>query len=355
MKKILFIFLIIFTLFVQTAGAYDDYSHIDGDDFFNSTVDSLSSGEFKLSPHGIITYIYNTFIEEMSAAKDLLFSIFIIAMLSGLLNVMKQGEDGVSNAAFFSCYCLMIIAVAKIIGVAVGYGTEVIEEMSAFVTKLAPMLSILLVSGGYAVSAASFYPVFSATVFFVGMIIEKCIVPLIYIGCVTGIINNMSAKVRLNNFNRLVKSFSKWILTGTLTMFSAINALYGFCKPAIDGVGIKAAKFAIGSIVPVVGGFLSESIETVIGTTHLIKNAVGTAGIVALIVMCSVPAVKVAAIMIMLKISAALIEPVGDKRFADMITEAAEAVTSVLAAILIVSLLFILSVAIIITSTNAVV
>ena len=130
------------------------------------------------------------------------------------------------------------------------------------------------------------------------------------------------------------------------------DAIYGFCVPTLDGVGIKTAKFAIGSIVPVVGGFLADSVETVIGSAHLIKNSVGTAGIICLVVMCAVPIIKVCAMMLILKIAAALIEPVSDKRFSDMLSEAADAVTLVFAAILIISLMFILSIAIIIATTN---
>jgi len=355
MKKIvvsLTVILCIALNFVLSVGAQEDYSHISGEDFFNDTVDSLKNGDTKISPQNIFKYILDTLTGEMKESRSLILSIFVIALMSGMLTVMKEGDAGAGDAAFFVCFCLITIAVSKIITIAAGYGTDVIAEMTDFVTKLAPMLTVLLVSGGYAVSATAFYPIFSASVWIIGVIMEKCIVPLIYISAVTGIVNNMSGKVRLNNFNKLVKTVARWILAGVLTIFSAVNAIYGFCVPTLDSVGIKTAKFAIGSIVPVVGGFLADSVETVIGSAHLIKNSVGTAGIICIGVMCAVPAIKVCAMMLMLKISAALIEPVSDKRFSDMLSEAADAVTLVFAAILIISLMFILSIAIIIATTN---
>lgn len=352
MKKIIFV--LIFMLFTFTAYAQENLE-LEGEDFFNKTTEELKSGEMSVSVERIIEYISDMLIGEISSSRDLLLSIFVIALLSGIIGVFNQGKGGVNEAAFFACFCLMTIAVIKIIVLGVGYASDVIGGMTTFVTKLAPMLALLLVSSGYSASAAAFYPVFSSAVWVISTVMEKCIVPLIYIGCVTGIVNNISQRTRLNNLNRLIKSFSRWILTGVLTIFSAINAIYGFCTPTLDGVGIKTVKFAVGSIVPVVGGFLSESIDTVIGGAHLIKNAVGTAGIITLIVTSAAPALKITAIMIMLKVASALIEPVSDKRFADMINEAAEAVTSALAALLIVTLLFILSIAIIIASTNTVI
>lgn len=352
MKKLLITLLILFTIMIRVSYAQDDYTHIAGEDFFNSTVDDLIKGENGISIENIINTLSSTLTKELKSTKSLILSIFVIAFVAGILNVMKQGDDGAEGAAFFTCFCLMTIAVAKIIEICVGYGTDAINEMCLFITKLLPMLSVLLVTGGYTACAASFYPVFSGAVWFMGVVMDKCIVPLIYIGCVTGIINTMSSRIRLNNFNKLIKLFSKWILAGALTLFSGVNAIYGFCTPTIDSVGMKTAKFAIGSIIPVVGGFLAESMETVISGAHLIKNAVGTAGIISLITICALPAIKLAAAMIMIKLATALIEPVSDTRFCDMLNEAGEAVTSVFAAILIVLLLFVISLAIVIASTN---
>lgn len=351
MKKILAIITLIIILLVPNVLAQDNYNKIEGEDFFNDTVDKISSGNFSLMPKNIISYITDSLIYEMHASKGLILSIFIIALISGVLNTVSN-ENKTSDAAFFVCFCLITIAVIKIITLTAGYGSDVINEMCTFVTKLAPMMSILLATSGYSVSAASFYPVFSASVYFICLIAEKCILPLIYTSCVVGILNNLSNRIHLNNFNSLVKSFSKWILTGTLTIFTGINAIYGLCVPSVDGVAMKTAKFAVGSMVPVVGGFVADSIDTVIAGTRLMKNSVGTAGIIALLVSCAIPIIKVAAVMLMLKISSAVIEPFGDKRYADMLAEAADAVTSVFALIISVAILFIISIAIIMGTTN---
>lgn len=352
MKKILIPVICLLVFFHTAVFAQEITTQIEGEDFFNSSVTELAKGDFSLSPGRILDYIYKILTDEFNSSKKLVMCIFIIALISGIFSVVKQGDNGANNVSFFVCYCLITIASAKLVTVSVGYGTDVIEEMSTFITKLAPLLSMLLAAGGYTSSAAVFYPVFSSSVYLISTVIEKCIVPLIYISCVIGIVNNLSGKSQLNNFNKIIKSFSKWILAAILTIFSGINAIYGFCTPSLDSLGMKTAKFAIGSIVPVVGGFLSESIETVIGSTRLMKNAVGTAGIISLIVICAVPVIKTAAIMLMLKISAAVIEPVSDKRFSDMLMEVADAVTTVFAMLIIAAVLFIISIAIIISTTN---
>lgn len=353
MKKLIISTLIFFfSIMLPTVQADNTYTKIAGEDYFNDTVEDITSGNFSLAPDKIISYIVNTFLDELTQSRSLLFTIFVIALVSGTLNVMTHSKSDVGNTAFFACFALMTISVVNLVITAAGYGNDIINEMSTFVTKLAPMLSILLASSGYAVSASSFYPVFSASVYFVCLICQRCIIPLVYAGFVSGILNNLSSRMQLNNFSRLIKAFNKWILTGTLTIFSAINAIYGFCTPSIDSVAMKTTKFAVSSIVPVVGGFLADSIETVMGGTKLMKNAVGTAGIISLLVACAIPCLKVLSISIMLKITSALIEPVSDKKYADMLSESADAITTVFAMMVIVAMLFILSIAIMIGSTN---
>ena len=351
MKKIL-IFVFIFIMYISNSVFAEEYSRIEGEEFFNETVEKISTGNFSITPENIINYILDLLFEEFSNSISLIISIFVISLLAGSLNAVNINKQKASDAAYFSCYALMSVAVIKLITIAIGYGTEVVDEMSDFVTKLSPILTVLLVSSGYATSASAFYPVFTSSIYLICLVIQKCIVPMIYAGCVISIANNLSDYVQLNHFSNMLKSFSKWLLTASLTIFSGINAIYGFCAPSLDNLGMKTAKFAVGSMIPVVGNFLSESIETVLTGTRLMKNAVGTAGIVSLLVICAIPCIKVSAIMLTVKITAALIEPIGDKKYANMLNEASNCITMMFSSMLCVMVLFILSIAIIIGTTN---
>lgn len=351
MKKKIFVITVIVLLFSPVVLAADSYTSIPGEELFNDTVQKMTAGNFSLLPGDILKYIYDELMYEIRSSRGLILSVFMTAAVSGILSTASNGK-GASQAAGFVCYCIITTAVVRLISVTVGYGTEVIGKMTEFVTRLAPMLCILLMSSGYTASAAAFYPVFSSSVYFISLITEKCIVPLIYAGCVISILNNISSRVHLNNFSRLIKSVTQWLLTASLTIFTGINAIYGFSVPAADTVAMKTAKFAVGSMVPVVGGFVAESIDTVMTGAKLMKNSVGAAGIIALAVSCAVPIIKVSAVLIALRLSAAIIEPMSEKKYADMLSEAAETLTSVFAMIISAALLFTVTIAIIIGASK---
>lgn len=86
--------------------------------------------------------------------------------------------------------------------------------------------------------------------------------------------------------------------------------IQGMTAATIDGVSIRTAKFAVDSFIPVVGGFLSDAVETIVGCSLLIKNAVGAFGLISLFSIIAFPALKVISLVLIYKVCAAVIEPV---------------------------------------------
>ena len=351
MKKIIYIIFIIM-LFIPVSYAAED-GYIEGEEEYNGIVKDITSGSFKLEPLELINKGWEMLMKEVFESRTLIINIVVIAAVSGILNILQSSfsKSGSSEAAFFACFTLVAIAVARLISEAVGYGAEVVERLTGFITKICPVVTILLVSSGSAASAGSFYPVLSASIYVVSMVIEKCIIPLVYLSSILGIVNNISKRVQLGNLNNLIKSFSKWILTGILTVFTGINAIYGFSVPVLDAVTLKALKFTVGSCVPVVGGLVADTVETVLTGAKLMKNAVGTAGIITVIGICLVPVIKLGAIIFMLKLAAAAAEPLTDKRISGMISDVIAPITIVFSMVIAAAMLFIISIAIIIGAT----
>ncbi len=350
MKKIFFVFLFLLVFYVPVNA--EELGHLAGEEEYNRLVDEIVSGELKLDAPTILNRGISLVIGEVLRSKSLIVSILVIAAASGVLSVLESsfGNGEGCEIAFFACFTLIAITVSRLLTEAVGYGIEVVDRLSGFITKICPTLTILMVSSGAAVSASSFSPVLSGTIYVISAIIDKVIVPLVYLSAVLGIVNNITDKIQLKNLNNLIKSFSKWVLTAVLTVFTGINAIYGFSMPVLDSVSLKAVKFTVGSCVPVVGGLLADTVETVLGGARLMKNAVGTAGIITVVMICLLPVVKIAAIIVMLKLAAAVIEPLCDKRIAAMVTDSAAPVTIVFSMVIATAMLFIVSISIIISA-----
>ena len=345
--------IIILTL-IMPITAYADVPTLEGEDLFNQTVERSMTGDLSLNPTDILNMLSDDIMGEIRECTDDVIILFIIAAISGIITTISTsfGNKSTSEAAFFACFTLMSAAAIKCFGTAMEYGTTVVTAMTDFITKFSRLLMIMIATSGKAVSASTFQPVMSAAVYVVSIIIEKCLVPLIAFSSVLAVAGNISDKVQLSGFCKVVKSISKWLMAAIITIFTGISAIYGFSSPALDAVSGKAVKFAVGSLVPVVGTFLSDTLETVVSGTRLMKNAVGTSGIIVMCVICVLPILKIGVIQLMLKLTSSIAEPLTDKRVSSMLWEVSESVTTIFAVVVMVAVLFMINISIMLATTG---
>lgn len=342
-----------FLLFCENVYAQD--IEIAGEHIFNENVERFSSGGFSFNIPELINNFMDSFFYEISQSGEYLMMFIIIAAVSALLSIMQGAikNSQTANTAFFACFTLMSGIVAKVMALAMNYAQDIIERMTVFITKLSPIMTGLMITGGKITSASVFRPALSASVYVISILCEKCLVPLICFGAILSIVNNLGDKTQLSNFTVLIKSAVRWILTGILTIFTGLTAIYGFTAPGLDVLSAKTVKFAVGSLVPVVGGLLSDAVDTVVGSSIIMKNAVGTAGVITITIMCAVPVLKIAAIVFMLRLSAAASEPLCDKRISGLLSDGAEVINMILGMIITVSVMFIINISIMIAVTNS--
>ena len=342
------------TAYAAPADILGETPTISGEDFYNDTVEKIVSGELSLNPITLLNDFTDNLLGEVRECAGDVMILFIIAAISGVITTISDsfGNKSISEAAFFACFTLMSAAALQCFTTAMEYGRDVTAAMTDFITKLSPLLMLMIATSGYAASAAAFQPVMSGAVYVVSLIIDKCLMPLIAFSAVLSVAGNISDKVQLSGFCKVVKSVSKWLMAAITTIFTGISAIYGFSTPALDAISGKAVKFAIGSLVPVVGTFLSDTIETVISGTRLIKNSVGTAGIIVMCVICLIPILKIGVIQLMLKLTSAIAEPLTDKRVSSMMWEMSESVTAVFGIVVMAAVLFVINISIMLAATG---
>lgn len=352
MKRWVIFSIIILWIFSVPAFAAE-LPHIDGEPFFNDTAKALSTGEFTLNPIELFNRLSENVVYELKNEAHFLLTLIIIAITSSVTNVLANsfGEKTSGEAAFFAVFALMSAIALKCFSIALEYTGEVVGHMCDFITKLSPAVMITLALCGKTASAAAFQPVLSATVYVVSLFIEKALLPLSVFGAMLSVSSNISENVRLSGFTRVINSVSKWVMAAIITIFTGVNAIYGFNAPALDAMSAKAVKFAIGTLVPVVGGFLSDTLEAVISGAKMMKNAAGTAGIVTLVTICAIPIIKIGVISLMLRITAAVCEPVTDRRISQMLSQISASVMTLFAVVIMVTVLFIINIAMIISFT----
>lgn len=355
MRSIVFSVLVTLMLLVPvSAEAVIERPYLAGEESFNETVDKVAEGKISLNPVDIINATKDALMREIRESASDIGVLLSLAAMSAVVSVLSGAFKNKSSGetAFFACFTLMSAAAVNAFTVALGYGMDVISAMSGFITKLSPLLAVTLLSCGAVSSASVFHPVLSGAVYVITIVVEKCLMPLICFGAILSIAGNVSDNVQLSGFCRVVKSASRWIMAAVVTLFTGISAIYGFSAPALDTLSAKTAKFAVGTLVPVVGSFLSDTFETVVSGTRLMKNAVGVSGIVVVCAVCAIPVLKIGVMQLMLRLTAAVVEPLTDKRISAMLWEISETVTTIFGMVVMTAVLFIINISIILAVTT---
>lgn len=199
-----------------------------------------------------------------------------------------------------------------------------VGEAERIAEKAAPVMSALLVSLGAESSAGLFRPLMVFLSDSVIAVIEKAELPLVLAGGVFAIVDALTDGAALSKTVRLIARLSKWLLGLVSVFYFGMTAVQGLTVATRDGVSLRTAKYAIDKLVPVVGGMVSGTVDSVMGCALLVKNGVGLAVILILLAVLFRPLVKLAAGIFVFRLAAAISEPAADPRAARLFSNAAE-------------------------------
>jgi stage III sporulation protein AE len=186
----------------------------------------------------------------------------------------------------------------------------------------------------------------------IGALIKNFIVPLVMLGTTIGIVTNISEKTHLNKLSLFLKSAVMWILGVVLTIFVGVISIEGTLSASVDGLTAKTAKTAISTFIPVVGKIMGDTVDTVIGCTNLLKNAVGIVGIVIILGIVIVPIIKVTILWWGMKLVGALSETIADVKIVRLFDTMSDSYKVLFGILVTVSIMFIIGITIVLRMTN---
>lgn len=324
---------------------------------FSDTTKKIASGESAFNLSNILKSILKLFLNEVYSVSWILLQIIAIVLLFSILNNLNSSftNHSVSNATFFGCYALLAGVMLNAFWQSIEIGKGAIDSASTFVGGIVPIMVTLMVSSGAIASSAAIKPLVLASIQILTYIIKFVIVPILCATVTLCVVDNMSEKFSVSRFIGLFKSIIKYSLGIITVIFTVVMMLQSFCSVALDGATTKAVKYAMGSFVPVVGSVLSETIDTLAGCSVIIKNAAGTAGIIAILMILCTPIIKTAALWAIFKISAAITQPISENRISASLDTMGDILGLMASSVFAVAVMFIISLCMIIMAGNSVV
>jgi stage III sporulation protein AE len=299
---------------------------------------------------GFIKYLFY----ELLANGKLLSTLIMLTIFSMFLQTLQNSfeKSTVSKVAYALVYMVLIIIALNSFRVAISYAEEAISTMTNFILALLPLLLALMASSGGLVSAAFFHPIIIFLMNTSGLLIQYIVLPLLFLSALLSIVSTLSEHYKVTQLAQLIRNISIGLLGTFLTIFLGVISVQGASAAVSDGITIRTAKFITGNFVPVIGRMFTDATDTIISASVLLKNTVGIVGVAVLLLLAAFPAIKILSLALIYKIAAALLQPLGGGPVIACLDIISKSVIYIFAALAIVSLMFFLSMTVIIAAGN---
>lgn len=321
----------------------------------HALINDIINGKFNEGSESFFEYVVENVFVNFNQHIPTIVAVLAIIIITSIINNLRPsfGGEGVANIINLICTLSVILLLSSCILNCYNNTKNTINHIANLVEIMSPIMLSLMVAVGGKVSASIYSPTVTFLTTIIINVMLSVVIPLVIVSAILTIISNFTQTIKLNKFSECANVIIKWVIGIVITVFTIFLSIQGIASATIDGVSIKAAKYAISNSIPIVGGFLRDGFDVFVAGSVLIKNSVGIASVIALLYTVVSPVLSMMALSILLKLVAALGELFSEEKISSVCLTLSKTLTYFIAVTLIVALMLFVLVLLIILSANA--
>ena len=295
---------------------FEDYAsenNIEGFDVSSLYNDLLSGNGIQYE--NILDSLVGNIFKEVKNSIGSVTSIFIIVIIMAIVTSLELDKDSdvvkitklvifISISALLLKNYLDIVTMFKNIVNILGY---IMQIVSTF------LLGILMATGKIT-STGIVEPLLLFIANFICFATEYIIIPFFTISVSINIVSRISENIKMDNLSSIFRKSSLYIFTTIIGIFLFVLSMESSVTKSIDSMYFKTAQNMVSNFVPVVGKFLSDSLDTVLGATEAIGKVGGIVSLIATILIVSIPIIKLVFVIVLYNILIAVSEPINEDK-----------------------------------------
>ena len=330
--------------------------------YTQNTFEDLDMGEIfssaitgDIDNETLLKTFFNMAGEEVLDCISILGSIVVIIVIHSILKSISEGLENksISQITYYVQYILIVTLIMTNFADILSMVTTSINNLVGFMNSLIPILITLMLTTGNIASAGIIEPIILFIITFIGNFITSVLIPFVLIANVLGIVSKVSDRVQIDKLSKFFNSSVVWVLGIVLTIFVGVLSVEGSLSSTVDGITAKTAKAAVTNFIPVVGKILGDAVDTVIGCSNVLKNAVGIIGVIVILCICVGPIIKLAVLMALYYLAGAVCQPIADERIVKLLDQMGDTFKMLLAIMCSVSVMLIVGTTLVIKITNS--
>ena len=294
--------------------------------------------------------VIDVFFEQIKTISKECISLFVIIVIGALLSSIQLDEDSdvVRITKIVIYISLSILLVKKYVDNIVIF-KDLVNKLTIIIQTVSTFLIGVVVATGKISSATSVDSIILCISNIICSAVEFIVIPCFSFSLVINIISKISENIKLTEFSKLFRKSTIYVFLVIIGAFFSVLKLETTITSSVDNLTYKVAQDAIANSVPIVGGFLSDSLDTVLHSTKIIGKVGGVFSIVCTGIIVLIPIAKLLGIIIVYSVLMAICEPLtSDNNIKELIGEFKAIHTEMLGIIIGIMVVLVISITIII-------
>ncbi|MBQ4557933.1 MAG: stage III sporulation protein AE [Clostridia bacterium] len=324
--------------------------HVD----FETFVTNIVEGDLHVDAGTIFQYLFDVLFYHIKKILPALIIILVVAVVLKCLECFSPTvfKDGILDIINFIAVGFVVVVLSSLVLGVDNVISDTIASLQNIINLLFPILLVLLSGMGAYSSVAIYTPISSILTTGISNVLSNYLYPIFIISFVLIIIASLSNKLKIDKFIDFLFSLFKWGLGFVFTIFSGVFALKGISAGKYDSVSIFTTKFAIKNYVPLIGSYISEGFNYVVLGSMLVKNAIGIAGVVFIVLVILSPLIYLIVAKLLLQLLASILEIVGSFNIVTLLTKVSKIFVMPIAVLMGVGFMFIICISLVICTAN---
>ena len=321
---------------------------------FGELMKSLMDGDFQTAASGLLENGKGALFSEIRTNMGLMAKLVVLAVIGAIFSNFSGifGSGQVSETGFYVVYLLAMTFLSASFFASVSVADQVFENILEFMRVLLPAYFMAAAMAGGAVTSSAMCTVTFAAIGAVQAVFSGFLIPLMKVYMMLALAGNLYKEDMISRMTSLLRQFILWTLKTMVGLILGFHLIQGLVLPQADALK-NASAMRLVELIPGVGAGAGAVSQIVMGSGILIKNTAGAAGVIVLLVLAAVPVIKLTVLMALYYGTAAVIQPVCDRRLSACISEVAGGHGILLKMVGYSLVLFVLTIAILCISTNA--
>ena len=320
---------------------------------FSDLVLELLQGNLPSGISGLWGEVWRLLFSYLGGQKQLAVQILLIALFSAVCtNFIRVFENSqIADISFYMMYLLIGTLLIGAFAEMQSLTVNTLKSLFQFVTLLLPAYVVTIVFSAGSISALGFYELTLLSVHILQLLFIKMVLPLIQIYVVFLFFNQLTQEDLFSQASEFLKTLLEWILKTTTAILVGLQTIQCLVAPAVDTLKNSTAHRIVKAL-PGVGGLMDSAAETIAGSALVIKNAVGVAGMIVVLLICLLPFLKLGLSVLLFRLLCAMLQPISEKRMVDCIRSFSDGVMLLMKTMLAGLAVFLVSLAMITASVR---